>query len=135
MEELKLDTRDNPLLRRKEIELVVRADVTPSKDEAAGYIGARLGVDKELVVIRSIEGKYGVQEFLIKAKVYQTKDDLELVEGKQKAKSGAEGEQGTQGEAGGEGNGGTAEASESGGEAQAGDGEGDKSEENKEGNS
>jgi len=87
MQELNLETRENQLLRRKEISLVVESDVTPSKEKAAEYIAARLGVDKELIVVSSVEGKYGVHEFLIRAKVYDSKDEFELIEGKKKGEA------------------------------------------------
>ncbi|MCW8966176.1 MAG: hypothetical protein OQK82_05770 [Candidatus Pacearchaeota archaeon] len=85
-----IEDKRNDLFNRKEIKFEVEADVTPSKEEMLRLISERFKADSENVAINKIEGKFGVQKFLVSASVYDSKADKDNFEIKTKKQREAE---------------------------------------------
>ena len=84
-----LEDKENKLLNRKEIKLLVKADKAPSKQETIKLIAEKENKPEENIIIERIKGKFGRDTFLIEAKAYNTKEDKEKIE-KVKKKKGEE---------------------------------------------
>lgn len=77
-----ISRKDNPLLWREEIEAkVIYKEGTPKKAKLLELLANELGVDKELIALRT-RPKFGVKEIEIFAKVYSSKEKMLRVEGK-----------------------------------------------------
>jgi len=86
---IKIDkTDEKPLLARKEIKgsMIFEGKATPSNDEVRKAIASELKVDEGVVVVKHIYTSFGSSEAEISAYVYNTKEDLEKIEPKQKKK-------------------------------------------------
>ncbi|RLG21934.1 30S ribosomal protein S24e [Candidatus Micrarchaeota archaeon] len=76
-----IEERKNPLLERKELEILAKAfSSTPSRKELIDLISAKLGIGKDLVVIRKIEQGFGMQKARVVARVYDNPDALRRYE-------------------------------------------------------
>jgi len=75
-------TRENPLLRRKEllVEVWHMGLSTPNRAEVRKALSSMLGVDEELVVIRRIITDYGLGRSEVEVHVYNDKDSANAVE-------------------------------------------------------
>ncbi len=93
MKILEKKQKNNLLLNRQELELIIEADITPSKQETAKFIADETKKPEDLIVIKNIKSKFGRKTFLIIAFVYDNKEDLEKIEGKPKQKKGGEKEE------------------------------------------
>ena len=82
-----LATKENPLLKRKEISATISAMKSPSNEEIKEKFVQQAKADKELIVIKSIKGSFGSDNFLISAFVYHTKKDMDETEQKPKTKT------------------------------------------------
>jgi len=81
-----IEEKDNFLMNRKEVKVVVEAGKNPSYDEALNLISEKFKIVPELVVIKSVKGKFGRNTFLISAFIYKSKEDKERFERKKKEK-------------------------------------------------
>jgi len=79
----------NPLLLREEIEIVINSPTTPSKIEAKDAIASKLNKSQEVIVIKKIHQKFGTEDTEVYAYVYNSKESLEKIEPKPKAKKAA----------------------------------------------
>jgi len=86
-----LEDKQNVLLKRREVKIIVEAGKNPSMQEASKAIAENFKTAEENVAIKEIKGKFGMKTFLISANVYNNKEDKEKIEPKKKAKKGAEG--------------------------------------------
>ncbi|MBU3913806.1 MAG: hypothetical protein KKB21_04705 [Nanoarchaeota archaeon] len=84
-----LEEKENILLNRTEVKIVVEADKNPSIPEAAKIAAEKFKSSDDLVAVKSIRGKFGRNTFLIVANIYKSKDNLDLVEPKPKLKAAA----------------------------------------------
>lgn len=84
-----LEEKENSLLNRLEVKLVVEADKNPSKAEAVKITSEKFKTSEELVAVHGIKGKFGRNTFLISANIYKTKEEMALVEPRIKQKAGA----------------------------------------------
>ena len=82
-----IDTKDNHLLKRKEISAILESISSPSREEVKEIISKEINADKELTIIKSIEGKFGSDNFSISALVYNSKKDMEDTEFQPKTKT------------------------------------------------
>lgn len=80
------ETKENFLLGRKEVLFEMTSEKNPTFEEAKGEIAKELKVDKDLVVIRKIQGNFGKDSFSVEASIYDSKENLEKVEGKKEEK-------------------------------------------------
>jgi len=84
---LEKNQRNNVLMNRQELKLLVETHATPSKKEVAKLVSDKIGKEEELVVVKKIISKFGRQTFLITAFVYDNKEDLmktEKIKGEKK---------------------------------------------------
>ncbi len=70
-----LNEKENPLLKRKEVEVRITHDAaTPSISEIRKKIAVSKDIGKGTIIIESFKSKYGSRETLGTVKVYQTKE-------------------------------------------------------------
>jgi ribosomal protein S24E len=79
-----LENKQNFLLNRKEIKLVVTSEKNPSYEEAIAIVGKEIKTVPENIVIKQVKGKFGRDTFLIVAYVYHSADDKVKFEPKAK---------------------------------------------------
>ncbi len=82
----------NPLLRRKELTIVVQRDSTPSRKEARDIVVSLTGASPDLVVIKEIRTPTGMRYHTVVAYVYEDPSTLKVVEPEYILKRGEEGE-------------------------------------------
>lgn len=84
-----LENKKNNLMHREEIVISLKSEITPSKSEAINLISEKLNKSSEKIVIYKIEGKYGVQDVKIYARIYDDKnfkDKFETISKKMRKK-------------------------------------------------
>jgi len=82
-----LKENENKLLRRKELDIVLRdLAATPSKKDIVSAVSAHLGVSPFAIVLGSVHQKFGKKEARFYVKVYESEDALKKVEPKPKEK-------------------------------------------------
>ena len=90
-----VEDKNNSLLKRREIKIIVEAEKNPSMQEAGKLILEHFKTQEENVAVKQIKGKFGRNTFLITANIYYNKEDKEKTESKVKNKEekGKEGKQ------------------------------------------
>ncbi len=93
-----IEDKNNEVLNRKEVKIIVEAEKNPGLVRAAELISSQFKASKELIAIKKVAGKFGRNTFLIEAFIYKSKEDKEKIEPKKKSKEKQEGqtEQGKQ---------------------------------------
>lgn len=81
-----IEDKNNSLLKRREIKVIVEAEKNPSMQEAGKLILEHFKAQEENVAIKQIKGKFGRDTFLITANIYHSKEDKEKTEPKAKKK-------------------------------------------------
>jgi ribosomal protein S24E len=81
----------NDLLKRKEIQFVIEAEKNPGFEGSKKVLIEKIKTPEENIAIKFVKSKFGTHEFLIEAFVYNSKQDKEIVEPKQKEKKKTEG--------------------------------------------
>ena len=71
-----LKDEKNLLFPRKEVEILVEADVTPSMIEAKEIVKNKFSCDENVIRIIKVDSKFGSREFLIIADIYDSVDDF-----------------------------------------------------------
>ena len=76
------ENNDNPLLHRKEIQLVINHenDSTPKRNQVIRDLSEQLKAKKELIIIDHLKNKYGKTETIGYAKVYSNIEALKAIE-------------------------------------------------------
>lgn len=78
-------TKENPILKRKEIEgTIIFQGATSSNKDAAKEIAGQLKTTEECIVMKKITTKFGTQKANFKAYVYESKEQKEKTEAKTK---------------------------------------------------
>lgn len=73
----------NPLLKRKEIEFILKFDAkTPSRSDVRKKLAGRYSSSEDRVVVDYIKSEFGKTEAKCYAKIYDSKEILELIEAK-----------------------------------------------------
>jgi len=85
-----IEDKQNPLLRRKEVKIVVEAEKNPNAQEASKLVSEHFKTQEENIEIKEIKGKFGRKTFLIGANIYNSKEDKDKTEPKKKGKKGQE---------------------------------------------
>jgi len=81
------EQKENPLLKRKEVEGTIKfKGATPKGEQVAAEIAKKVGGQAELVATKGIETKFGKQEATFKAYIYSDKDSMMKIEPKKKVK-------------------------------------------------
>jgi small subunit ribosomal protein S24e len=76
-----VNQRENKTIGRKEIEFRIREQKsTPSRSEVKKRIAAMVNANENLVVVRKIFSRFGVSESIGIAHVYNSLDDLKVIE-------------------------------------------------------
>jgi len=75
---------DNFLFGRKEIELTVKSNSSPKKEEMLKSVAKKFSVPEKNVHIEGIYGKFGSQEFKVVIKIYSSEEDKKRIETKKK---------------------------------------------------
>jgi ribosomal protein S24E len=85
-----LQDKQNELLNRKEVKIVIEAGKNPTFDEATEVVSKEFKSDKEAIKVKKVMGRFGRNTFLITANIYKNKQDLEKTEPKTKKEIEAE---------------------------------------------
>ena len=72
--------RENPLFKRKEVEVNFESTVPPKIQEATEILSKEFSSAPENIKIKKIAGKFGSESFIITANVYHSKEDKEKTE-------------------------------------------------------
>lgn len=82
-----LENKENNLLGRREVKLIVEAGKNPSYLEASKQVAEHFKCQEDLIEIKEIKGKFGRATFLISAFIYKDKENkLQLEKKKEKKK-------------------------------------------------
>ena len=81
-----LEERKNPIFKRREVEVSVDSLSAPKIQEAENFLSEKLSAQPENIKIKKIKGRFGSSNFIILANVYDSKEDKEKVEPRQKNK-------------------------------------------------
>ncbi len=76
----------NPLLKRREVKLVVDSIGNPGFASAMKLVSEQFKAKEEAIVVNNVKGKFGRDTFLIDAMVYDSKEDKDKIEPKPKVK-------------------------------------------------
>ncbi len=69
--------KKNDFLKRKEVTANLSFDkAIPSNADVQTLLAGQLGVDKELVFVKHINGRYGATEAQVSANVYENKENM-----------------------------------------------------------
>ncbi len=79
-----LNQRENPIFKRKELELSIEAEITPKINETESMIAKEFSTEEGNVKIRKIKGKFGSKKFIITANIYHSKEEKDNIEPKSK---------------------------------------------------
>jgi len=63
----------NDLFGRKEIEIILTAEKTPSFAEISKMLGEHFKAAEDEIMVENVKGKFGRNTFLIKACIYDSK--------------------------------------------------------------
>jgi len=81
--ELKIiNETENPLFNRKEIQLSLKADTTPSREEVVKIISEKFSIPVESIKIKKISGKFGSKVFTVTSNIYSSEEDKNKIESK-----------------------------------------------------
>jgi len=69
----------NAMMKRHEVSYLVEGEKNPSFPEMLKKISAEMKKPEENINVYSIQGKFGRDTFLVKAYVYDSKDDYESI--------------------------------------------------------
>ena len=69
-----LEEKENSLLERKEVKFILQSVKNPSFPEASKFTSEQFKSAEELIAVRGIKGKFGMDTFLISANIYSSKE-------------------------------------------------------------
>lgn len=79
-----LNDSKNPLLNRHEIQIVVKAPVSPKTSEAQEFVAKEFSSLADNVEILKIKGNFGSDKFTITAHIYNSKEEKDKMENRTK---------------------------------------------------
>jgi ribosomal protein S24E len=82
--------KENPLFKRKEVEVNFESNVPPKTQEAGEILSKEFSTTPESVKIKKIAGRFGSRSFIISANIYHSKEDKETTETKSKKEKSGE---------------------------------------------
>jgi small subunit ribosomal protein S24e len=82
MEVKLVSTKENPLLKRKEVDFIVEQDQgkTPARLEVKKAIAAKLETKEEMVFVKKMQTMTGTHTTVGKATAYETIEQVKLIE-------------------------------------------------------
>jgi len=85
------ETKENPLLHRKEIRMTLEEfKETPNKKDVISELAKTTNADEKLIVVKEIRQEYGMNRAYCYAKVYENEDYKNTYERVKKSKESAE---------------------------------------------
>lgn len=69
-----LEEKDNRFFNRKEVKFIIESSKNPSFAEAIKFVSEQFKSAEDLIAIKGIQGKFGVDTFLISAHLYENKE-------------------------------------------------------------
>jgi len=69
--------KENPFLKRKEINFVVSSNSTPTFKEIEELVSKELSVPQENIHVEKIKGNFGLREFNVSVEIYSSKEEKE----------------------------------------------------------
>ena len=83
----------NPLLKRREIKVIVESPSNPGFSNALSMISQQFKAKEDAIVVKAVKSKFGRNTFLIDAYIYDSAKDKEFIEPKKKLKKAAPGQE------------------------------------------
>lgn len=84
MENTIIKQKENPLFNRKEIQISLNSEITPTHQYVEKLISEKFSTSAENIKIKNILGRFGSKTFTINADIYSSKKDKENIEFKSK---------------------------------------------------
>ena len=81
----------NKMLKRQEIEGTISGEKNPGFESVKNDIANDLNANSDMIVVKEVMGSFGKHEFKIKAFIYESVKDKEMIEPKKKVKKGEAG--------------------------------------------
>ena len=72
--------KDNKLFNRKEVQINLEAEVTPSHEKAKELISEKFSTQPENIRVKKISGKFGTKIFTISANIYPSEEEKNKIE-------------------------------------------------------
>lgn len=79
-----LQDKRNDLLKRREVKIIIEESGNPGFVKAKEFVVKEFKAEPGLILMNNVKGKFGRDTFLIDAFIYDTKEDMEKLEGVQK---------------------------------------------------
>ena len=76
----------NDLLKRTEVQFVIKADSNPGFENSRKAIAEKFRVNEDNVAVKFVKSNFGAHDFFVEAFVYDSKEDKERIEPKKKEK-------------------------------------------------
>ena len=73
-----INEQENALFKRKEIQISVDAEITPSHEDVKKLICEKFSTEPEKIKIKKISGKFGSKNFTINVNIYSSKKDRDI---------------------------------------------------------
>ncbi|MEK6801011.1 MAG: hypothetical protein AABY10_00670 [Nanoarchaeota archaeon] len=84
---MKVDSKfQNKMLKRQEIEATFSSDKNPGFEIVRNDLANDLNISSDQIVVKEVMGSFGKREFKIKAYIYESAKDREMIEPKKKVK-------------------------------------------------
>ena len=80
------EKREEPLLHRTKYVCSTTSKATPTRADVKKALMAKLGADNEKLIIEKIAQQFGGQNYVVEAKLYDSKENLLEIEQKHKIK-------------------------------------------------
>lgn len=78
-----IQDRKNPLLNRRELDLLIHYEVsTPKRDDLRKYLAEKYGVEVERIIIEKMESIFGTRKARAHVHIYDTVEDAKKFERK-----------------------------------------------------
>jgi len=78
--------KQNPLFKRREIQIIMESPVSPSIKEAEKIVSEKTSSPEENIMVKKVDGKFGRTTFVISANIYKSKEEKDKIEPKPKEK-------------------------------------------------
>jgi len=76
----------NDLLKRKEVKLIIESQSNPGFQNSLGILAQHFKAKEETIAMKAVKSKFGRNTFLIDAFIYDSKEDKDNIEPKEKIK-------------------------------------------------
>ena len=82
-----ISEKENHLFNRREIQLNIKAETTPNRENVRKLISEKFSTPVENIKIKKILGKFGSKIFIITANIYASEEDKNKTESKSRKKA------------------------------------------------